>query len=228
MTIGVTDVRVRGPFGAFTPLAIALYVGVIYGVIAIQWSHERWDYYYLAEAFLEGRTWIQPLDRGFADTVVIGDRAYVPFPPLPAVVLMPLVWFVGVGALLPWEQTINVALAATTVVLCWVLLGRVEVLSNSTRLWLVALFALSTPMWWITVRGGPWHFAQLLATALTIIGLLEAFGRRRPWLLGLLAAASFLTRPTLLFALPFYVAVSVIGRDAVSYTHLTLPTTPYV
>lgn len=211
--VAATDRPRKLPTGLLTPLAIAVYVGVIFWVIAFQWSNGRWDYYFLAEAFLEGRTWVDPLGPGFADTVVIGDRAYVPFPPFPAVVLMPLVWLVGAAAVLPWEQTINVALAATTVALFWVLLGRVERLSASARMWLIVLFALSTPMWWITVRGGPWHFAQLLATLVTLVGLMETFGRRRPWVLGMVAAASFLTRPTLLFALPFYVAVAVRGRE---------------
>lgn len=198
---------------ALLPIAVSVYVAIVFGAIALQWSHERWDYYFLAEAFISGRTWVEPIAPKFADTIVVGDRAYVPFPPFPAVVLMPLVWIFGVGALLPWEQAINVTLAATSVGLWWVLLGRVERLSRSVRMWLTVLFALSTPLWWITARGGPWHFAQLLATLFSLLGLMETFGRRRPWALGIIAAVSFLTRPTLLFALPFYVFVAVRGRS---------------
>jgi hypothetical protein len=194
------------------PLGVALYVGVIFWVTAFQWSQGRWDYYYLAEAFLDGRMWIPAFDRA-VDTVIVDGRAFVPFAPFPAVVLMPLVWLFGVAALLPWEQTINATLAATEVALCWVLLGRIDGMQRRTRMWLVALFAFSTPVWWVTVLGGPWHFAQLVATALSLLGLIEAFGRQRPWLLGLIAATSFVTRPTLLLALPLWIAVALSGRD---------------
>lgn len=194
------------------PLAIGGCASAVFWSTAYSRSSGRWDYYYLAEAFLQGRTWIPPAVVT-SDTVLLDGRAYVPFAPLPAVILMPLVWLFGTPSLLPWEQTINVVVAGGVVMLCWVVLGRAERLPSRTRLWLVALFAFSTPVWWITAAGGPWHFAQLVATALSLVGIAESFGRRRPWLLGLVAAASFLTRPTLLFALPLYVAVAIWGAD---------------
>lgn len=194
------------------PIGVGVYAALVFWATAYLWSAQRWDYFYLAEAFLEGRTWIPIFDR-VSDSVVIDGRAYVPFAPFPAVVLMPLVWLFGVAALVPWEQVINVALAATGVTLCWATLTRVGWLQTRRRLWMVAFYAFSTPVWWITVMGGPWHFAQLVASVLSLLGLLEAFGQRRPWVLGLIAAASFLTRPTLLFALPLYAAVAVAGIE---------------
>jgi hypothetical protein len=49
-----------------------------------------------------------------------------------------------------------------------------------------------------------WHTGHLIATILTFACLIELWGARRAWLIGLLAGAAFLTRAPLAFAIPFY------------------------
>ena len=93
-----------------------------------------------------------------------------------------------------WEQIIDSAIAAVDVGLCWWLMGRVGVRSLVDRFWLVALLGFSTQIWWVNTRGGVWHTGHLIAILLTLAALIEVFGRRRPWLLGLLVGAAFLTR----------------------------------
>jgi hypothetical protein len=72
---------------------------------------------------------------------------------------------------------------------------------------LTILFGFSTQILWITTRGGVWHTGQLIATILTLLCLIELWGKRRPWLIGLLAGAAFLTRAPLAFAIPFYALI---------------------
>lgn len=201
--------------------AAAVLVGAIAAILylASSWAFSlgghlfdagRPDYFYLADAFLHGRTW---LDRslGTWDTVVIDGRAYVPFAPFPAIALLPLVAAVGPAVAAAWEPVVNAAIAASGVTLCWVLAARLDV-ARTARLWVVVLFGFSTATWWVTSRGGVWHTAQLIASALTLLALIESFGRRRPLLLGLLGGAAFLTRAPLLLALPFY-AWAVVPRQ---------------
>ena len=76
--------------------------------------------------------------------------------------------------------------------------------ASSDRFWLTLLFGFSTQILWITTRGGVWHTGQLIATILTFACLIELWGGRRAWLIGLLAGAAFLTRAPLAFAIPFY------------------------
>ncbi len=163
----------------------------------------RPDFFYLADAFLHGRTW---LDRALGpyDVVVVAGRVYVPFAPFPAFVLAPLVAIAGVGPAIDWEPVINALLATAGLGLLWRLAGRLGVRSSVDRAWLLVLFGFSTATWWVTMRGGVWHTGQLIASILTFAGLLEAFGRRRPVVMGLLAGAGFLTRATLLAALPYW------------------------
>ena len=137
---------------------------------------------------------------------------FVPFAPFPAIALMPLVAIIGPQIADQWETGINAALAAATVGLAWWFTGRANVRNLVDRFLLVVLFGFSTQIWWITTRGGVWHTGQLIATILTLLILVELWGKRRAWLIGLLAGAAFLTRAPLVFAIPFY-ALLLAGDD---------------
>lgn len=175
----------------------------LFAVSGYQFNAGRPDLFYLADAFLHGRTW---LDHPFGpwDNVVVAGRVYVPFAPFPAIVLTPLVAIIGPLQGDHWQPIINAAFAAIDVGLCWWLMARLGVRSIVDRIWLVALLGFSTPIWWVTTRGGVWHTGHLIAVMLTLAALIEAWGRRRSWLLGLLVGAGFLTRAPLAFAAPFF------------------------
>ena len=163
----------------------------------------RGDLFYLADAFLHGRTSID-VRLGPNDVIPIGGRYYVPFAPFPAVALMPIVALVGPLTADQLEPGINAVLAAAGVGMCWWLLARVGVDRFVDRIWLTVLFGFSTQILWVTTRGGVWHTGHLIATILTFACLVEVFGRQRAWLIGLLAGAAFLSRAPLAFAVPFY------------------------
>ncbi len=176
---------------------------LIYALASLRFDAGRPDFFYLADAFLHGRVW---LDHPFGpwDNVIVGDRVYVPFAPFPALVVLPLVALFGPARLDQWEQVVDSAFAAIDVGLCWWLMGRVGVRVVVERIWLVFLFGFSTQILWVTTRGGVWHTGHLIAAMVTLGALIETFGRRRGWLLGLLVGAGFLTRAPLALAAPFF------------------------
>lgn len=176
---------------------------VIYLLCNYQFNAGRGDFFYLAEAFLQGRTWLAfPL--GPYDDVFVGNRTYVPFAPFPAILLMPLVALVGPEQADTWQPIVNAGLAAATVGMAWALVGRLGVRSIVDRLWLVVLLGFSTAIWWVTTRGGVWHTGHLVAALLTLLVIHELYGDRRAWLVGLLGGETFLTRSPLVLAMPFY------------------------
>jgi hypothetical protein len=176
---------------------------VVYVLASLRFDAGRPDFFYLADAFLNGRIW---LDHAFGpwDNVVVGARVYVPFAPFPAIAELPLVALFGPAQLDRWEQVVDSAFAAIDVGLCWWLMGRVGVRTVVDRIWIVFLFGFSTQILWVTTRGGVWHTGHLVAMMLMLAALLEGFGRRRGWLLGLLVGAGFLTRAPLVLAAPFF------------------------
>lgn len=200
----------------------------LYWVGARGYDAGRPDLFYLADAFLHGRVWLErPL--GPYDVILADGRTYVPFAPFPALALMPLVAVVGPATATAWQPVINALLAATAVGLVWLLMGRLAAPSFGDRFWIALLFGFSTQVWWVVTRGGVWHTGHLIAAMLTLAGLTEAWGKRRPWLLGLLAGAAFLTRPPLAFAIPFFAWIVVAdGRRLDPRTWRWRPLVPYV
>jgi hypothetical protein len=184
-------------------LVVVAVSAILYWLADRQFDAARGDFFYLADAFLHGRTWLAaPL--GPNDVIPIDGRYYVPFAPFPAIALMPPVAVIGPVTADQLESGINALLGGACVGMCWWLLGRTGVPRSSGRLWLTALFGFSTQILWVTTRGGVWHTGQLIATILTFACLVELFGRRRAWLIGLCAGAAFLTRAPLAFAIPVY------------------------
>jgi hypothetical protein len=188
---------------ALIGLGIAGVSAIVYWLSNKNYDAGRGDFFYLADAFLHGRTWLD-LALGPNDVIPDGAKFYVPFAPFPAIVLMPLVAIVGPLTADQWESGINALLAASVVGLGWWLLGRLGVQKIADRARLVILLGFSTQIWWVTTRGGVWHTGHLIATILTLLCLIELFGRRRAALIGLMAGAAFLTRAPVAFALPFY------------------------
>lgn len=198
--------------GAWRAPVVALLVGaVVYLTTNLGHSAGRPDFYYLADAFLHGRLWldstIYPID-----SIVIGGRTYLPFGPLMSIVLMPLVAALGAAGAAAFEPVVNALMAGFALALVAVLVRRVARLSSIDRFWIVVFFGFSTPVLWLVLNGGVWHEAQILAAVVTLALLVEALGWRRPLLLGILLGAAFLSRAPAIFALPF--VVWVVAHDA--------------
>jgi hypothetical protein len=199
-------VRPKPTRDAAVGIAIAAIAAIVYWFSGRDFDAGRGDFFYLADAFLHGRTWLE-FRPGPYDVIQDGLRFYVPFAPFPAIALMPLVAISGAVTADHIESGVDAVLGASAVWLCWVLLGRLGVVRLADRTWLIVLFAFSTPLWWVTLRGGVWHTGQIIATILTLGCLIELWGRRRPAIVGLLAGAAFLTRAPLAFAVPFYLVL---------------------
>lgn len=185
-------------------LATAAVAFLLFWSFSFRYPSDRQDLFALADAFAHGRTWVEPAAiTGPWDRIDVDGRTYLPFAPLPALAFVPLVAAFGVAPVGEAQALVNSIVAAISVGLAAVLIGRFAGRTRD-RLWLLALFAFSTPLLSLTVRGGPWHQDQLFATACTLGALLEVTGRRRPLLVGLLAGAALLARTPTALAIPFY------------------------
>ena len=196
---------------ALAGTAVVVVSFVVYLLCNRQFNAGRGDLLYLADAFLNGRTWLLHA-LGPYDNVIIDGRVYVPFGPFPAIMAIPLVAMVGPATADTWQPILNAGLAALDVGLVWALAARIGVRSLVDRFWLALLFGFSTAIWWVTTRGGVWHTGHLVASMLTLIILIELFGKRRALLVGLLGGAAFLTRAPVIFAMPVYALWYLIKR----------------
>ena len=80
-------------FPAVIGWSLVAMAAVVYWLCARQFDAGRSDFYYLADAFLHGRTWLE--SRRGRRRHHHGSRHYVPFAPFPAIAAMPLIALVG-------------------------------------------------------------------------------------------------------------------------------------
>jgi hypothetical protein len=185
------------------------------------YNHFVWQ----ADAFLQGRAWIPwPLTEGpfqngyFQDVYPIGQgRGLIPFPPLPAIVLLPIVAAFGLAT--------NAALVAAVI-------GGLNVGLAYRMVWrlttdpLVATLAtlfygFGTVAWYAGMLGSTWFFAHVVASTCLLLAITAALdadrattGRepsgpivRGQVVAGLLLGLAATARLTTIFAAPFFAFV---------------------
>ena len=165
----------------------AMAIGVLLAVVALGvylltradrfYDHFVWQ----AAAFLEGQAAIRyPVADSaerlgnwfFQDVLPVAPtdgiaRGLIPFPPLPAIVLLP---FVAVFGLATDDQTIFSVLAAVDVALCWWMLGGLP-LRPSVRLGSTVFFAFGTAFWYSAQVATTWYQAHIVAVGLALVAV---------------------------------------------------------
>ncbi len=218
-------------------MAIAVLGGLALAIIALGvylvthvdrfYDHFVWQ----ASAFLEGEAAIRypvgtTADRignwFFQDVLPIGRidgvmRGLIPFPPLPALLLVPFVALFGLDA---DDQLLFTALAAVDVAICWWMIGRLRV-SGAVRVVTTLFFAFGTAFWYTAQNTTTWYQAHIVAVGLTMLAVglaLETDGSaappggrrsidRRGLAIGLLFGLATTARLTVILAAPFFVLV---------------------
>jgi hypothetical protein len=171
---------------------VSVVIGVLFVLSALAvytstQSYRVYDHFeWQAQAFLEGQTAIRypvgtfdpctgnacfndvrPVESN--DGVPRGD---IPFPPLPAVLLMP---FVALWGLRADGQLIFAILAAIDVGIAWWMLGRLPV-RRWVRIAVTVFFAFGTVFWYSAQLATTWYQAHILAVALLLLSVGVALG----------------------------------------------------
>jgi hypothetical protein len=164
------------------------------------------NYVLLGSALLHGHVWIDWPGPSI-DAIAYHGRYYVIEAPLPMLLLLPAVALFGTHAN---ETALAALLGGVAVGAAWEVTLRLGLVTN-TRLLLVAFFLVGTDLWWCSMYGDVWFIAHAAAVCFTMLALVELFGKRRGWLVGLLAACAVGSRFNLIVALPAYAYL--VARD---------------
>jgi len=193
---------------------LILAMAVYFGVPSLGRPTRPWDGHFprLAEAFLQGRLDLPPdssPDRRFDELIPSedGQRLYCPYPPLPAVLLMPFV--VILGSLASVEAATRAVSVLNLLLFDACLLKLPDVLGLPKLRWpgrimFDVLFAFGTAGLHNAWTGGDWHLAHAVTLCFMLLALLEYSRGRRPLVLGACIAAVILTRPTVVLACVFF------------------------
>ena len=181
--------RVAGWLDAVPAIGVGLVlVGLAAAAYWLPGSDRLYNHFvWQAEAFLHGQAMIQypvqpsaagPGDAYFQDVYPVHDAsgqvigALLPFPPLPAIVLLP---FVAIWGLATDHRAVSVALGAIDVGIAWWMLGRLAV-SRRIRLATTVFFAFGTVFWYAAQLGTTWFFAHVVAVTCALLSVGVALG----------------------------------------------------
>lgn len=138
-----------------------------------------------------------------------GCMGYVVEPPAPAILLVPFVLLFGVGLN---QVPVAMGVGAVAMGLFWIATRRLGwSLSRSAAI--TVLLALGTGFWWAAGDGSIWTFSHVSSVLFMMAALVEATGRRRPFLVGLLVGLAGLCRLPTFLGFPFFLYLTVGGGD---------------
>jgi hypothetical protein len=214
-----------GPWLA--PLAISLLAALVY-LASNPFRPNVFDHFvWQAEAFLDGRhalRWPVPGADGnwyLHDVMpLLGEPGFgvIPFPPLPAILLLPLVAIWGIHA---DQSTFASLLGGINVGLAWMVARQ---LTSNIRVSLLAtlFFGFGTVHWYAAMLGSTWFYAHVVGVTFALASILVAVRaegrgdgdiepaarwRGRQFAAGLLLGLGALARLPVIFAAPFLLFV---------------------
>jgi hypothetical protein len=196
-------------------IAVAIYCVVVATCFAMSprnrvFEHTPYNHFaLLAEGWLHGSLDLAREPPGYAmnnDFAAHGGKWYVTFPPFPAVLLFPFVWWakdadkVRDGQFFLWLCGVGPAV----LFLALEKLRRMGVSQRTTvtNAVLALLFAFGTVYFFTALMGTVWFAAHVVGVALAAAYLLFALDAEHPVFAGFMIGFGFLTRTPLLFATP--------------------------
>ncbi|MCB0098916.1 MAG: hypothetical protein KDE46_24450, partial [Caldilineaceae bacterium] len=164
---------------------------------------------HLADAFRQGQLYLAH-PPSTHDLTQFAGRWYVPFPPLPALLLLPWVALRGLAA----TNTVlfSTLLGALNVLLVHLLLDALSrrgwsKLSTVDNLWLTLLFGLGCVHWYMATLGSVWFVAQISTVTFVALSVWLAVRYESAWPASSALAIALLARPNVVFTWPLLLGI---------------------
>jgi len=199
---------------------IFLSIAVFVIALTVYWGTAAWFgktdtpdtayFNHLAVAFLHGQLYLaQPPENH--DLTLYNDHWYVPFPPLPALLMLPWVALVGSPAI---KTVLFCAIfGALNVTFIYLLLEALSrrgwsKLSTTDNLWLIGLFALGSVHWYMATIGSVWFVGQICTVTFVALAVWSAITNGSPWLAGLALGLAMVGRPNVALTWPLLLGIA--------------------
>ena len=161
---------------------------------------------YLADSFLHGRLDLRVAPPNNNDWIRYKGKTFVSFPPVPAVVMMPVVAVFGLATN---DVVFTLPFAALNVLLMFLVLQMLvkeglSSMSQKQNFWLTGLFGFGTVHYSCAVLGEVWFTAQIMGVTFTLAYILFATRARRPFWAGVFLALAFDTRVNLALTVVYF------------------------
>jgi hypothetical protein len=156
-------------------------------------------YILFAQALLDGELTLSPTKR-LADVIYFQNNYYLPYPPLPSLILLPFVALFGAANV----NTVAIAtvMACISLYLAFKIFSRLGI-SRDYFNWMMLAVFFGTGYWFaIFTSHHVYAFAHITSVMFQLFVINELLGKRRWWLVGIFIGCTFLSRQlTILYAL---------------------------
>jgi hypothetical protein len=193
-------------------LFMAVFLLYFYIALRIGWVHDVtyafWDL--LAGQFIKGKLYLENPPYSH-DLTFYNGRWYVPMPPLPAILLMPVAYWVKPDDIN--TSYLSMFFSAINGVLVYLTLRQLAQhkwieLSGRGTFWLIVLFLFGTPHLWLGIDGRGWYVSQILMVLFLALAVYTALRTQSPWWSAAFIGIAMLARPNSLMTWPFVFAIS--------------------
>lgn len=157
-------------------------------------------YYFLAHSLVHGRFDVDQMPPGVLDVARWRGHNYLPFGPLPALLVVPFLPLLNLGF------DLSLVILVMSALNLWLLRNVLRELDVTAELlkWALLLFFVGTSYYSTLIM----PFSTWLAHVAVVTGLLlairETLGKQRPILIGLFVGLAGMSRVTAFFTLPFF------------------------
>ncbi len=195
-------------------VGLFLVVFVLYAHFAalIGWINKTkysfWDL--LAGQFIQGQLFLKTPPYTH-DLTLYNGNWYVPMPPLPAILMMPLAYLIGAENIS--TSYLSMVFSAINGVLVFLILRQINdrkwiQISKRGIFLLVIIFLFGTPHLWVGISGRGWYVSQILTVLFLALATYSALRSWPAWLIGTFIAIAMTARPNSLMTWPFVFAIS--------------------
>ena len=178
----------------------------------IGWVNKtRYSYWnLLAGQFIHGKLYLEN-PPSTHDLTLYNGHWYLPPPPLPAILMMPLAYLIGAGNIS--TSYLSMFFSAINGMLVYLILRQLNKrqwinISTAGIFILVTLFLFGTPHLWVGISGREWFVSQILTVLFLALAVYAALRSWSAWLVGALIAIAITSRPNSLLTWPFVFAIA--------------------
>jgi 4-amino-4-deoxy-L-arabinose transferase-like glycosyltransferase len=173
---------------------VIIQIPAIYNFYSNDGAHNAYTLF--AQSLLNGSIEL-PQMSSYGDMIQYNGEHYLPYPPLPSILLMPFVAILGASQV----NTVAIAtlMACASLYLLYRIFFKLQV-KQEYYPWLLLGFFFGSGYWYaLFTSHHVYAFAHITSCLFQLLFLNEILGKRRWWLIGVFIGCSFLTRQFTVF-----------------------------
>jgi len=165
-------------------------------------GHTPYDYFTrLSDAFLQGKIYVTENPSWLSELIPAGfNKYYVAYPPMPAILAMPLRLLFGNFF---HQEYLSQILGAGIVVFSMLTSWKIKK-DKKLLVWIGILSSIGTITWFLSATGSSWYLGQISAAFFLTLAIWKGIDKKGSFWVGLFLGAAYLSRLQTVLSLPLF------------------------